>query len=159
VSKFMLKYRKIVTGILIIAVIGTILFIWSNSFVVGKASNIESQKVADVIQPIVDPKQEIHKESFMDFIRKCAHFTEFMVLGAELILLKLSSKKPQIFTATFLALSVAVIDEFIQSFSDRTDSVSDILLDFGGAVFGMAVCVGIYFIILFILKKLDREKS
>jgi VanZ like family. len=67
-------------------------------------------------------------------------------IRAELIILKLISKKPQIFTVLFIALSVAVTDESIQILSGRTDKVSDILLDLSGALFGMAIFASIYFI-------------
>ena len=43
----------------------------------------------------------------------------------------------------FGILSVAVVDEFIQSFSDRTSLVADILLDFGGAVTGLCLSVAV----------------
>ena len=37
----------------------------------------------------------------------------------------------------FFALLCAVADEFLQSFTGRTSSVRDVLIDFGGALCGM----------------------
>ena len=39
----------------------------------------------------------------------------------------------------FLLLAVAVIDEYIQSFTGRISSVKDILIDFGGGVTGLGL--------------------
>ena len=39
--------------------------------------------------------------------------------------------------ALFFALLCAVADEFLQSFTGRTSSVRDVLIDFGGAVSGL----------------------
>jgi len=69
------------------------------------------------------------------------------------MLLYIIAKKPQIFAMLFALLSTAVIDESIQALSDRTDSVKDILLDFGSAVCGMAAVFIVYFIVLYIKKK------
>ena len=46
-------------------------------------------------------------------------------------------------TAFFYVLLVAVLDEHIQSFSDRTSSTGDILLDFIGSLTGFAAVVAL----------------
>jgi VanZ family protein len=108
------------------------------------------------IKPIVDPQNKISKDFFSFLIRKAAHFTEFMLLGMEIMLLHSIAKKPRIFTMLFIALSAAVSDESIQMLSDRTDSVKDILLDFAGAVCGIAAVLIIYSVISHI-KKANRS--
>lgn len=69
-------------------------------------------------------------------IRKMAHFCEFALLGL-LLCRSFSAWSVPKLTATgyilFLALLVAVIDEYIQAFSPgRASRVKDLLLDFSG---------------------------
>lgn len=69
-------------------------------------------------------------------IRKLAHFCEFALLGL-LLCRSFSAWGVPKLTATgyilFLALLVAVIDEYIQAFSPgRASRVKDVLLDFSG---------------------------
>lgn len=69
-------------------------------------------------------------------IRKMAHFCEFALLGL-LLCCSFSAWGVPKLTATgyilFLALLVAVIDEYIQAFSPgRASRVKDVLLDFSG---------------------------
>lgn len=69
-------------------------------------------------------------------IRKLAHFCEFALLGL-LLCHSFSALGVSNRTATgyilFLALLVAVIDEYIQAFSPgRASRVKDVLLDFSG---------------------------
>lgn len=69
-------------------------------------------------------------------IRKMAHFCEFALLGL-LLCRSFSAWGVPKLTATgyilFLALLVAVIDEYIQAFSPgRASRVKDVLLDFSG---------------------------
>jgi VanZ family protein len=119
-------------------------------------SNAESESIADIIKPIVDSQNKISSETFNDIIRKAAHFTEFALLGTLIMLLRIALKKPPIFTMLFISLSTAVTDESIQIFNGRTDSVRDILLDFGGALTGIIISAGIYFIVLFIKKRVNN---
>ena len=128
--------RRGFTAVLVLVIAATVIFIWSNSFRNGAESNSQSSAVAGFLKSILDPDGSIPDETFSFFIRKSAHFAEFMLLGTELALLSAVTGKPQISAALFVMLSVAVGDESIQILSDRTDSVADILLDFTGAVTG-----------------------
>ena len=83
-----------------------------------------------------------------DFIlRKIAHVLEYAVLGILVtmlcVLLKKNQKRMCVWFSLFFFLSVGVLDEFFQSFSSRTSAVSDVLLDFGAAVVGMAMVHGV----------------
>jgi VanZ family protein len=42
----------------------------------------------------------------------------------------------------FMCLLAAVLDEYSQSFLFRTSKVSDVLIDFGGAIVGMVAYYG-----------------
>ena len=81
------------------------------------------------------------------WIRKAAHVTEYAMLGfaALSFAFRHSARydRPFVAHAAFYALAVAVSDEFIQGFVERTSAVYDIVIDFGGVVlgFGMAALV------------------
>ena len=127
--------RLILAAILVCAVI---CFIFSNSFQNGEASNQRSGLVLALFQRLFDPHHRIDEETFHYFIRKGAHFSEFALLGASLMLLK-KRIRDRFCVSTpgvmlFAALAVAVTDEFIQSFTGRTSSVKDVLIDFSGAL-------------------------
>jgi len=130
--------------ILFVLLIFNVTFIWFNSFITSELSNNSSRKIAEMIQPIVDPHYKIPQDSFMSYIRKSAHFTLFFILGVVITMIHLVIKKTRIFTLLFIILSISVIDEFIQSFSDRTASVKDIILDFCGAFTGLTAVYIIY---------------
>ena len=121
----------------------TVCFIFSNSLLDGEESNRQSGLVLNVLRSIFDPDGTIEEETFHFFVRKGAHFSEFALLGLSLWLLMLSLRdRFGIFcpgVMLFAALGTAVTDEFIQSFTGRTSSVSDVLVDFSGAVFVMAI--------------------
>lgn len=79
------------------------------------------------------------------FVRKLAHFTEFFVFG---ILLTATSctytSRPhrRILSLLFFALFTAVSDETIQMFvSGRFASLSDVHLDFFGALVGIGIAL------------------
>lgn len=141
----MLKKRRTSVITLSMCIMLTIGFIWSNSIQPGTVSNQSSGKILNLIQWLFGGRFDTYTLNIV--VRKSAHFIEFALLGAEIISLMLMLKKHQLWLVLFSGLSVATIDEFIQSFSGRTDSVSDVVLDFCGVLFGVlfvyAVC---YFI-------------
>ena len=76
-------------------------------------------------------------------IRKCAHFTEYLILGvfSTLTLLQTEWKRKCAIGIGFCAC-VAVMDETLQLFvSGRTGKVLDVLIDSVGAMVGIAFVV------------------
>lgn len=77
-------------------------------------------------------------------VRKGAHLFEFCLLGIAVMhtvfVVGERFGRNVVGYGFFCVLMIAVIDEYIQSFSDRTSSVGDILIDFAGA------CVGFLFV-------------
>ncbi len=121
----------------------TVVFIFSNSLRNGEESNRQSGFVTELLQRILDPNGTIEEDIFHYYVRKGAHFTEFSLLGFSLWLLMLSLRdKIGLFcpgAMLFAALATAVTDEFIQSFTGRTSSVTDVLIDFSGALTGFVL--------------------
>ena len=120
-----------------------ICFIFWNSFQSGESSGAMSSGIAEFIKAIIDPLNKIDKDMFHLIIRKLAHFSAFCILSILFagvcygVFLKNGSKN--IFALLFAVLAIAVTDEFIQSFTGRGTSVRDVVLDFSGGFFGVAV--------------------
>ena len=117
-------------------------FIFSNSLQDSASSNSVSDSVASGVKPLVDPSEKIDLPQFQIIIRKLAHAIEFCALGASLGGLMYSihraeKQRCRVFMILFWALGTATADEYIQSFTGRTSSVEDILIDFSGAVVGI----------------------
>ena len=145
------KLTLLIGVLLTLAVVGITAFILGNSFMDVRSSHNLSEKVTD----IVSPKGVSGIEAI---VRKLAHVFEFFALGIFSMLLSAflqdRCKKNNIGFVLFYVLVIAVLDEHIQTFSDRTGSTSDILLDFFGAFIGIALVW-----ILFKLVKLIKTKK
>ena len=79
-------------------------------------------------------------------VRKLAHFTEFFVLGLELLTF-FAYRKPLFPQAFLLALThgffAAFLDETIQIFSGRGPMIQDVWLDVCGFAVGASLMLGI----------------
>ena len=94
-------------------------------------------------------------ELFHLILRKCAHFTEFMILG---VLSSIALKYMQIGYKSIIGLGycvlIASLDETLQLFvSGRAGRVQDVLIDSAGALAGIVVVF-----ICFKFIKCDIEK-
>lgn len=141
-----------------------IAFAFIHSSMSAVDSSVESAEALDLLTQI------IHSFGFTlemtdHIIRKLAHFAEFTVIGALLLSCAYSFDrfKPYkyIFTVLFVGLFTAVIDEFIQLFSEgRAGMIVDVLLDFAGVLSGAGIMLLFYYIyIRFRLKKDLKENG
>ena len=138
------KKRLAVFLVLTVLVTG---FIFYNSLQNSEESSAASDIIKNLVEPIFDA---IFGDGAVDanyVVRKGAHFTEFFILGVMTFNVMASSvrRREQLKSifgyGLFYVIAVAVTDEFIQSFSDRTSSVKDVLIDFSGAASGLLVSV------------------
>lgn len=85
------------------------------------------------------PKQQL--EFWHIVLRKCAHFTEFAVLGVLSCLTLLQTKVSRRgFVAMVFCLVIASMDETLQLFVDgRAGRVLDVMIDGAGALVGIGV--------------------
>ena len=116
--------------------IATLCFIWGNSLLSRDDSAALSQGFTAWLRSIGVPVTE-------HFVRKLAHFCEFGLLGVELALLfwlRSGLGLREICISAVLALAAAVTDETIQIFTSRGSQLTDVLLDFAGAVTGILLC-------------------
>ena len=127
----------------LVAVLLVLGFIYGNSLQNGEESMQTSGAVVEVVKPIVDPEDQIAEDLFSTIVRKLAHFTEFFWLGMALCGVRIGAQawprlsRLRASETLFFALLCAVADEFLQSFTGRTSSVRDVLIDFGGALSGL----------------------
>ena len=85
----------------------------------------------------------IGEETLHRIVRKAAHFAEFAALGITVggfsVNLGYLHRRKYIALPAWITLLTAVCDEFIQYFSGRGSMVIDVLLDYSGALFGLAL--------------------
>lgn len=100
-----------------------------------------SNSIVSLIQPLIE--KIFGKDTFdLSFaVRKAGHFLEFSLLGAFTFALALKLGNRWYGYAFFYVLSVGTADEFIQNFTGRTSMVSDVLIDFAGAVAGFCIAL------------------
>ena len=80
--------RSIGTVLLLLAVLAALAFIWGNSLDSAVESSLKSGRMRKLIQPLLELL--VGQGNVTDhLVRKLAHFTEFAVLGALLLLLTL----------------------------------------------------------------------
>ena len=154
------KRAVIVLSILIVL---TICFIFGNSLK-GPAESLEqSNSVGDVIRPIIDPDENLTDEEFSFFVRKSGHFVEYAVLGIECAILAFvlcgRLTLAGVLYPALGCLFTADIDEFIQSFTERGSMVADVLLDFGGAITGIAIGFAISYAVRYIYRRKKDKRS
>ena len=135
--------------LMIILIITTYVFIFGNSLQPVSESRAESLSVLERVKPVIE--LFVGQGNVTDhLVRKIAHFTEFFVLGLEWLVFVSLSKKingQHIANCLFIGLASAVTDESLQMLSPgRGPQVSDVLLDFSGACFGILVMVTILFL-------------
>lgn len=153
-----LKRKRIVKcGIMVAVIIIITVIIFGNSF----ADYDISHNTSDAVSEIILPDKYSDSETMLLIIRKLAHLIEYAALGISVMLLvkfiEFDFRSKLYAVALFYVLFVAVIDEHIQSFSDRTSSTGDILLDFFGALIGFAFVIAIHFIYTKIKKRKERR--
>ena len=150
---------KIGIIVLSLLIVLALVFIFGNSLKNREDSGADSGVIAKLIEPVFNVVfGENHGIDVHHLVRKAAHFTEFCALGIiAFFMCRALGKafKIKLFGfALFFVLAAAVTDEFIQMFSDRGSSVSDIVLDFCGAATGMLVCT----LAIFIKSKIGKGR-
>ena len=137
----MARKNEVIKRILIVVILLTLAFIWGHSMMPGDMSGEESGFVYRVLSPVL-------KLFLLDawvtehLVRKIAHFGEYGALGVELTLyasLYKDLKGQRIGNLICSGLIVAFLDETIQIFSGRGALLSDVLLDFTGAITGIVI--------------------
>lgn len=119
--------------------------------------SFSSQKASDsdalsknITKEVIDKVESVVKESrftveeLNHYIRKSAHFFNYMILGI-LIVLALSNENIEnikgLLISILICLLVSILDEFYQSFvPGRGPGILDVFIDMTGALAGMLLC-------------------
>ncbi len=143
--------KQIFRVLLLILVILTAVMIFSFSEDNGKESADLSGEITDKVLSIVDPQASsappeeyaVRRTNLEHYIRKLAHFSEYLLLGFfwALLLGTFSGKHVLKLILTFaFPVLYAVIDEIHQYFvPGRAAAVKDVLIDSMGAFCGIGV--------------------
>lgn len=147
--------RKVRVWIFALLALTIICFIFSNSLQGSEESHEASGWVADFLRPILNPNGWLDERMYHKLVRKLAHFTEFGALGVCLggVVANVELRRRWLYSAA-LSVGVACVDEFIQSFTGRTNSITDVLIDTAGALCGL---VFVWFIVYFYVRW-NKEK-
>ena len=151
-----MKFKcKLLIGLFVLVAI-VIGFIFSNSMQNSEESHRASGIIEEIVKPII---YKICGDDSVDInyiVRKGAHLAEFCLLGITVISVVLAVGFKYFGYGLFFVLAVAVTDEYIQSFFDRTSSVKDILIDFTGAMIGFVICAIVFIIVQKFKKKVPN---
>lgn len=160
--------RLIIAVRLILAamVLANIIFIWGNSAEDGAQSRSRSDKVVDIVEPIINKNGNIPEDKMSFYVRKGAHFSEYALLGglSSLLYLSLLSFDYKKIRAHLIAVplgvaAIAGIDETIQKFYDRTSSIKDVALDSTGGIFGILVAAAIFTVVSLIAVRIVKKRK
>ena len=138
-SPWLIAWRVIFT----FALIGCIVFIFSNSLQIADVSEGASGRVLGILQGILRHLglPGAADRLTMHIVRKLAHFSEYAALGVLLGAQLLVHGRTSLFHWSYVllcALAAAVTDETIQLFVEgRSAQVQDVLLDLGGSAAGL----------------------
>lgn len=134
-----LAARDIWSLVLLVFIVATLVFIWTNSMEPPAESSEKSRWVMKLMTPFLEVF--VGKGNVTEFlVRKLAHFCEFGLLGCEVSLMLILRKRQVLqwyVNAAMFAFVVAAMDETIQIFADRGSSLADVWLDAAGAVTGI----------------------
>lgn len=129
---------------LTVLILLTLAVIWGHSFLGKEASSEESGFVMELVTPVLEVV--VGKGNVTEYlVRKLAHFTEFLLLGTELLCFFAlrRDRKDALLLALTHSLFVALTDETIQIFSGRGPMIQDVWLDFSGATVGALTALAI----------------
>ena len=132
--------------LIMLAVVFWMAIIFKLSAQPGEQSNLLSTKVTTLIVSLAKlVRPDVNVLSLNHFIRKCAHFLAYLVLGIIVLFamrrIGLTGKQGVVFTL-LLCISYAITDELHQAFvPGRTPKLLDVLIDSSGASLGIGVYV------------------
>ena len=153
---FSIHKKRILFVVYFVLLISWLTFIFSNSLSTGEESTVQSNKVVEISQKIVSvfDKDAVVKP---DDVRTTAHFFEFLVLGALYFLGTAFIKNRNAFllvSSLALSLFTALVDETLQlGVEGRGAEVTDVWVDFLGAIFAHLVIIFFYSLFKLLRKK------
>ena len=132
--------------LILLAVVFWMAIIFKLSAQPGEQSNLLSTKVTTIIVSLAKLfRPDVNVVSLNYFIRKCAHFLAYLVLGIIVLFamrrIGFSGKKGILWTL-LICISYAITDELHQGVvPGRTPKLMDVLIDSSGASLGISIYV------------------
>lgn len=150
------KHWIIFFGVLTVAVMA---FIFSHSMKSRVESAQQSFMWLKLLEPLLNPNDQFSEEYIHNIVRKLAHFAEFGALGLSVggfttNLGRLRNKR-YISLPMLITLACAVCDEWIQYFVGRGSMVTDVIIDYSGALTGLLVVA----LFVWVKKKFVQRKQ
>ena len=110
----------------------------------GEQSNLLSSKVTGVIVSLAQRfRPDVNLVSLNHFIRKCAHFLAYLVLGVVtlFVMRRIGLMGQQgVGFALLICISYSITDELHQAFvPGRTPKLTDVFIDSSGALLGIGL--------------------
>ena len=145
------------------ALIGCIVFIFSNSMAVAEVSSMSSGRVLQWMQAILRRLGHpgLANRLTMHIVRKMAHFCEYMLEGFLLMLcMRVYSRHPlrHITVPMLGGVLTALTDETIQLFSPgRSSQVTDVWLDSAGVLAGILAALILMALCRLLFHHRDKE--
>lgn len=155
--------RKWVRIVLLVLMLATLVYIFSNSMVPAEESAAQSDTVRDTADKII-PDSVPAKPTILDNIRKLAHFVEFGILGIEVAIYVVFYEKKRLYISLPVSYAVPFIfgfvDESIQVLSSRGPEITDVWIDaLGFATFASVVYLvfGAVMLTLFAVRRIKKK--
>ena len=124
-----------ITALLLLLTLLWMAFIFSRSLQPADLSSEESDLVLQFCRTL-------HLRFSMRFVRKCAHYTEYLVLGVLLYSDTARLYRKKLWIPCGIGLAAAAVDELLQrSTPGRSGQLTDVLLDFSGVLSGCLLCL------------------
>lgn len=126
-----------------LALVAWVAFIWGHSLVAGPESSAESGLFVSLVRPLFEAVGVTDTDTMSFVVRKCAHFTEYAILG--LIVLKnvrlwWATLRRRASSLLLAAVAVPFVDESLQLLTPgRTGMLRDVGIDLSGLATGLAV--------------------
>lgn len=140
-----MRGKKISTALLLLAILAALAFIWGNSLDSAVESAAKSGRVGELLRPLLE--LVVGQGGVTDhLVRKLAHFTEYAVLGALLLLTAVGFRVclQTVVNCLFFLMAAALTDETIQIFTGRGPQIQDVWLDFAGGFTGLLVMLALW---------------
>ena len=118
------------------------LFVFSNSLKNSEESHADSGFFVEIVESVADAIFPDNECDWNYTVRKGAHLLEFFVLGVFATLLSVcfvKNRRAALCIALLYLVVIAALDEFIQRFTGRTSSFTDVLIDLAGGCIGVAL--------------------
>lgn len=125
----------------LVALVAWVAFVWGHSLASGDVSGAESGFFVDLLRPLFASLGVTNADLMSFVVRKCAHFSEYAVLGVIVwgnVRARWSSAGPRASLFVLVGVAVPFVDESIQLLvPGRAGMLRDVLIDLSGLASGL----------------------